>query len=197
MTILPYLEARVRSAEEQDLDAVTRIYGHHVENGTGSFEEKAPDWFEIKARFETVRAAGLPFLVAEMNGRVVGYAYAGLYRQRSAYRFTVEDSVYVDPDCLGCGIGRALLGRVVAGCVRLGYRQMLALIGDSANERSILLHANLGFEHIGVQRAVGFKFGRWLDVVIMQRSLGTGGLGLPREDPLRPLRSSYGPVASP
>jgi phosphinothricin acetyltransferase len=197
MTTLPYVAARVRSAEEPDLDGVTRIYGYHVENGTGSFEEKAPDCAEMRARFEIVRAAGLPFLVADMNGRVVGYAYAGFYRPRSAYRFTVEDSVYVAPDCLGYGIGRALLGRVVAGCTRLGYRQMLALIGDSANESSIGLHADLGFEHIGMQRAVGFKFGRWLDVVIMQRSLGAGASDLPRENPLRPLRSGYGPVTPP
>lgn len=197
MTTLPHVEVRVRSAEEPDLDAMTRIYGYHVENGTGSFEERPPDRAEIKARFEIVRRTGLPLLVADMDGRVVGYAYASLYRQRSAYRFTVEDSVYVDPHCLGRGIGKTLLGRVVVGCGRLGYRQMLALIGDGANERSIRLHADLGFEHIGVQRAVGYKFGRWLDVVIMQRSLGGGGSDVPREDPLRPLRGGNGPVAVP
>lgn len=188
MTTSPYLEVRVRSAEGRDLDAVTRIYGHHVTTGTGSFEETPPERHEIKARFEAVRAVGLPYLVAELGGRVVGFAYAGLYRQRSAYRFTVEDSVYVDPDCMGRGVGRLLLERVVVGCGRLGYRQMLALIGDRGTDRSVRLHANLGFRHLGVQSAVGFKFGRWLDVVLMQRALGASGASLPDEDPLRPLR---------
>lgn len=163
-----------RDAEDADLMAVQAIYASHVERGTGTFEETAPNINEIRQRFDTIRARGLPFLVAGKDGSIDGFAYAALFRPRSAYRFTVEDSVYVHPDAVGRGIGRHLLSRLVEQCTDLGYRQMVAVIGDSANQRSIRLHEKLGFARTGILTAVGYKFGRWLDVVFMQRGLGDG-----------------------
>ena len=169
----------VRDAVRADLAAITAIYGHHVLTGVGSFEEVPPAADEMAARLARVQDAGLPWLVAERDGTVVGYAYAGRYRERSAYRYTVEDSVYVDAGHAGQGIGVRLLAEVVRHCTDLGYRQMIAVIGGSENESSRRLHARCGFRESGCQRAVGLKFGRWLDIVEMQWTLGEGAETLP------------------
>ena len=152
--------------------AITAIYGHDVLHGTASFETEPPSLEEMARRHAEVVGHGLPFVVAELEGLVVGYAYAGPYRPRPAYRFTVEDSVYIRQDRRGKGLGRLLLDAVLRLCEQAGSRQMIAIIGDSENAASIRLHANAGFEHVGVLRNVGLKFGRWLDTVIMQKSLG-------------------------
>lgn len=169
----------IRDAADADLAAVAAIYAHHVLTGIASFEEVPPSPQEIAARRAAVLALGAPYLVAEFEGRVVGFAYAGAYRARPAYRHTIEDSVYVAPDALGRGVGRALLAEVVARCEAAGFRQMIAVIGDSANTGSIALHRQAGFEMIGTLPSVGFKFGRWVDSVLMQRALGDGGSTLP------------------
>jgi phosphinothricin acetyltransferase len=161
----------IRSAVEADVPAITGIYAHHVRHGTASFEIEAPDEAEIDRRRLDVLALGLPYLVAEVDGRVAAYAYAGRYRARPAYRFTVEDSVYVHPDYLGRGLGRELLARLIEDCRRQGARQMVAIIGDSANVASIRLHERLGFRRVGVLEGVGYKFDRWIDSVIMQLAL--------------------------
>jgi L-amino acid N-acyltransferase YncA len=162
---------QIRPATESDIEAIQRIYAHHVLNGSGSFEERPPDAVEMAARREAVIACDLPYLVAETRLGVQGFAYAAPFRPRSAYRFTVEDSLYVDPGAVGLGIGRLLLGDLVARCTAQGYRQMVAVIGDSANHQSIGLHRALGFRHAGTLTSVGRKFDRWLDVVFMQRAL--------------------------
>lgn len=169
----------VRELTPDDLEAVTRIYARHVLHGTATFEEVAPSAEHMRLRHEKVRKRGLPWLVAERNGAVIGYAYADLFRERSAYRFTLENSVYIDPAHHRQGAGRALLSELLARCEALGYRQMLAIIGDSGNQGSIGLHRALGFEDAGVYRSVGLKFGRWLDTVLMQKSLGAGDSGPP------------------
>lgn len=170
---------RVRDAQARDLPEIQRIYAHHVLHGLASFEEEPPDLAEITRRHDAVRKLGLPYLVVDEGGRIQGYAYAAPYRQRSAYRFTLEDSIYVDDAARGRGIGRALLTELIERCTRLEYRQMLAVIGDSANTGSIALHAALGFEQAAMLRSVGFKFGRWVDTVVMQRALGPGDASLP------------------
>jgi L-amino acid N-acyltransferase YncA len=164
----------IRPGEEGDLAAITAIYGHHVRHGVASFEEVPPSLDEMARRRREILACGLPLLVAERSGRVLGYCYAGLYRPRSAYRFTVEDSIYIDQAEVGRGIGRALLGALVDQCGALGYRQMVAVIGGSDQWPSIGLHRALGFSRVGVLPAVGAKFGGWIDVVLMQRALGSG-----------------------
>lgn len=174
---------RVRPCEPADLPAVTAIYAHWVRYGTGTFEETPPPLEEMAARRQRALDEGLPFLVAELDGAVVGFAYALVYRGRSAYRFTVEDSIYVHPDHLHAGSGAALLVALIDGCERAGCRQMIALIGDSANEPSIRLHERLGFRPAGVLRSVGFKFGLWLDTVRLQRPLGPGDAAPPTERP--------------
>ncbi|MFN3890797.1 MAG: GNAT family N-acetyltransferase [Beijerinckiaceae bacterium] len=161
----------VRDAAQADIAAIQKIYAHHVLHGTGSFEEEPPSMEMMIERFDVVRSRGLPWLVAEIDGAVAGYSYANLYRERSAYRFTLEDAVYIAPDRARGGIGRALLAEVLARCAAGGYQQMIAIIGDSENLGSIGLHRAMGFDHIGTLRAVGFKFGRWLDSVIMQKTL--------------------------
>ena len=155
------------------------IYAHHVLHGLATFEEVPPDAGEMARRRADVLARGLPYVVAEDGGRLLGYAYAGPYRLRSAYRFAVEDSIYLDPGALGRGIGRILLERLVADSTAAGARQMLAVIGDSGNAGSIAVHARTGFRHVGTFEAVGFKFGRWVDTVLMQRPLGPGATTLP------------------
>jgi L-amino acid N-acyltransferase YncA len=169
----------LRAAEPRDLAAITAIYAHHVLTGLASFETEAPDEAEMQRRFEAVRAKSFPYLVAQWDGRVVGYAYASLYRERPAYRFALEDSLYVHPDFQGKGIGRALLARLIAECEAIGCRQLIAVIGDSANAPSIGIHAALGFEMTGTLRSVGWKHGRWVDTVLMQRSIAAGDTQVP------------------
>jgi L-amino acid N-acyltransferase YncA len=164
----------VRPSTPADLEALRDIYAHAVTQGTGTFELEVPDAAEMSRRRADVLSKGLPWLVAEAQGRVLGYAYANHFRPRPAYRFSVEDSVYLHPDAQGQGVGRALLAELVARCQAAGARQMLAVIGDSDNLASIGVHRALGFERCGLLRAVGWKFGRWLDVVLMQRALGAG-----------------------
>ena len=167
--------ALVRDSVKADLPTIAAIYRHHVTTGFASFEEAAPDLEEIARRRQDILARGLPYLAAELDGAVRGFAYAAPYRSRSAYRHTVEDSIYVDPGATGRGIGRALLGRLITLCTDAGYRQMVAVIGDSGNRVSVRLHRGLGFTEIGTLPAVGFKLGRWVDTVLMQRPLGDGG----------------------
>ena len=169
----------VRDAREGDMRFVQEIYGHHVRHGLASFEEDAPSVSEMIRRREAVLTLGLPYLVAELDGRIVGYSYASLYRPRPAYRHTIEDSVYIRDGFAGNGIGRELLAELIKRCESGPWRQMLAVIGDSANAGSIGLHGSQGFRQIGKLDAVGFKFGRWVDSILMQRPLGKGGLALP------------------
>ncbi|WP_137279161.1 GNAT family N-acetyltransferase [Pseudomonas rhizoryzae] len=165
---------QLRDATPEDLPAIQAIYAQHVLHGSASFEVEPPDVAELGRRLAAVRQAGLPYRVAELEGEVVGYAYAVLYRPRPAYRHTAEDSVYVRDGLGGRGIGRRLLEDVIEGCTAAGFRQLVAVIGDSANAGSIALHGRLGFRAVGTLEAVGFKHGRWLDSVLMQRSLGEG-----------------------
>ncbi len=169
----------LRDATEADLPAVQAIYAHHVLRGTGTFEEVPPTLDEMRRRWGEVRERGFPWLVAGADHNVVGYAYANWFRPRSAFRFTCEDSVYVAPDHRARGLGSRLLGALLVRCEAAGARQMLGVIGDSANDASVRLHARHGFTHAGTLRAVGLKFGRWLDVVLMQRALGAGAGTLP------------------
>ena len=164
----------MRPAIAADLAAVQGIYAHAVSTGMASFEEVPPPLEEMRRRFDDVLAHGLPYLAAEVDGRLAGYGYCTLYRTRSAYRYSLEDSIYVDKDFHGRGIGRAILAELIARCEGLGYRQIIAVIGDSANAASIGLHASLGFLRVGTLRSSGFKFGRWVDSVLMQRPLGPG-----------------------
>lgn len=156
------------------------IYGHHVLHGTASFELEAPGVAEMAKRRAAVLDLALPHLVAEREGRILGYAYAGNWRPRPAYAFSVEDSIYIDKDAVGQGVGKALLPVLIEQCTALGKRQMVAVIGDSAQTPSIRLHAACGFEMVGTLKNIGFKFGRWLDSVLMQRPLGAGA-GTPPE----------------
>ena len=169
----------IRPSRDDDAGAIAAIYGYHVAHGLASFEEVPPAVEEIARRRGEIIARGLPYLVAERADRVVGYCYAGLFRPRSGYRFTLEDSIYVDPAEVGRGIGRALLEPLIDRTTELGYRQMVAVIGGRETVPSIRLHEALGFAHIGVFPAVGFKFGRWIDIVLMQRALGPGAASLP------------------
>jgi L-amino acid N-acyltransferase YncA len=169
----------IRTAEPRDIAAITRIYAHAVEHGTASFELEAPDQAEITKRYKTLREGRFPFIVADVDGAVAGYAYAGPYRPRPAYRFTVEDSIYIDPTMQRRGIGRALLQRLLTEAEAEGFRQMVAVIGDSGQTASIELHKALGFRMVGTFEAVGYKFGRWLDSVMMQKPLGAGATTIP------------------
>ncbi len=169
----------IRNIEDVDITAIQEIYAHHVLEGLASWEETPPDVAEITRRRDDILSHGYPYRVAVVENTVKGYAYAGPYRPRPAYLHTVENSVYVDVNTHRQGIGRLLLQDLIKRCTDKGFRQMIAIIGDSANDASIGLHANLGFEKIGTLPSVGFKFGRWLDQVIMQRPLGDGGESLP------------------
>jgi phosphinothricin acetyltransferase len=164
----------VRPAILSDLPAIQPIYAHHVLHGLATFEEEPPSVEELERRFRDVTGRGLPYLVAEADGIVAGYGYCAPYRPRSAYRYALEDSIYVRPDMTGRGIGRRLLEGLIRRCEGLGYRQMIAVIGDSANAGSIGVHAACGFLRVGTLRSAGFKFGRWVDSVFMQRPLGPG-----------------------
>ena len=176
-------ETQVRPATPGDLPAIQSIYAHHVLHGLASFEEVPPALEEMRRRYDDVISRGLPYLAAESRGTVIGYGYCNLFRPRTAYRFSVEDSIYVKEGMHGKGVGTALLSVLIERCTRQGYRQMIAVIGDSANAGSIGLHASLGFLHSGMLRSTGFKFGRWVDTVLMQRPLGVGDGTLPAADP--------------
>src|SRR3954465_8396986 len=171
--------AEIRPATEAALPAITEIYEHAVRYGTATFELIPPDLAEMTRRFQSLIDDGYPYLVAALDTRVVGYAYAGPYRPRPAYRFTVETSVYLQPAVHRHGIGLQLLQRLIGECEPRGYRQMIAVIGDSANAGSIGVHRRCGFQMIGTHPNVGLKFGRWLDTVMMQRALGEGATTLP------------------
>jgi len=164
----------VRPSRESDVPSIAAIYAHAVAHGTASFELEPPDEAEMARRRAAILDAGYPYLVAERDGALLGYAYAGPYRTRPAYRYTVENSVYVREGLQQRGVGQAVMRVVLAECEARGYRQMIAVIGDSANQGSIRLHERLGFRRVGVLTAVGFKFGRWIDSVLMQRELGPG-----------------------
>jgi len=171
---------QTRAALEGDVGALTALYRHYVLTHTSTFEIEPPDQAEMTERLRKVLGARLPYLIAERDGQLVGYCYATPYRPRAAYRYTVENSVYVAPDCVGLGIGRTLLAELLMICRTSGYREVIAIIGDSANTPSIALHRGAGFTHVGTLTNVGFKFDRWLDTVIMQKSLqqiSTGARG--------------------
>lgn len=170
----------IRPATPADLPAITAIYEHAVRFGTATFELTPPDLAEMTRRHDELVAKGFPYLVATVEGRVAGYAYAGSYRARPAYRFTVENSIYLDPATHRRGIGTALMTELIAQSNVRGFRQMIAVIGDSANAASIALHSRTGFQMIGTHPNVGFKFGRWLDSVLMQRALGEGATTTPK-----------------
>lgn len=165
---------RVRPATPDDLPAIQAVYAHHVAHGLASFEEQAPSVQEMRRRYDDVIRQSFPYLAAELGNEIVGYGYCTLYRTRSAYRYALEDSVYVKHDMAGRGIGKALLAELIQRCEALGYRQIIAVIGDSANAASIGLHASQGFLKVGTLRSAGFKLGRWVDSVFMQRPLGSG-----------------------
>ena len=170
---------RVRDATDADVGAVQAIYAYHVLHGLASFEEIPPTVEELLVRRAAVLKLGLPYLVAESAGAVLGYSYATAYRPRPAYRYSIEDSVYVQPGLVGRGIGSTLLASLIERCEAGPWRQMLAVIGDSGNTGSINLHRKLGFRYAGTLTAAGFKLGRWVDTVLMQRALGSGSATLP------------------
>ncbi len=173
---------RIRPAAEGDLPEIQSIYAHHVLTGTGTFEEEPPSLEEMAARFAKVTDHGLAWLVATDSTGVLGFAYYTQFRDRSAYRFTVEDSVYIREDVRGQGVGKALVTALIETATARGFRQMIAVIGDSENTGSIGVHASLGFQMAGTLRAAGLKFGRWLDVVTMQRALGRGNMDVPASE---------------
>lgn len=161
----------IRSATGDDMEAIAHLYSYYVRHSAATFELDPPDAVEMERRRTSILSLGLPFLVAEKDGVFAGYAYAGRYRPRPAYEFTVEDSIYIDPRATGQGLGKRLLSALIAACEHAGSRQMIAVIGDSGNTASVRLHASLGFRHVGVLREVGFKFGKWHDTILMQRAL--------------------------
>jgi L-amino acid N-acyltransferase YncA len=168
------IKQRIRPATLADIPAITRIYAHAVEYGTASFELDPPDETEMSRRMNELLSRNFPYLVAELGGAVAGYAYAGPYRARPAYRFTVENSVYVASDAHRRGVGKALLEELIEASAKRGFRLMIAVIGDSKQAASIAVHEATGFKHVGVFENIGYKFDRWLDTVLMQRALGPG-----------------------
>lgn len=172
---------RIRDAGEDDAPAIQEIYAHYVLHSFVTFEEIPPTTEQALTRRASVLEAGLPYLAAEIDGCVVGYAYAAPFHSRSGYRHTIEDSIYVRDGLCGKGVGRALLSALIARCEAGPQRQMVAVIGDTANAASIALHRRMGFRPAGTLDAVGFKFGRWIDVVFMQRALGDGAANLPAD----------------
>jgi len=172
-------DVHIRTAAPGDIAAIARIYADAVKHGTATFEVEAPDEAEMARRMRALVTSNYPYLVAERSGVIAGYAYAGPYHLRPAYRWTVEDSIYLDPPFHGQGIGRLLMRHLLADAEARGFRQMIALVGDSTNTASIALHAAAGFQMIGTLQSVGFKHGRWLDVVLMQRPLGSANSSPP------------------
>ena len=164
----------IRPSEDRDLPQITAIYSHHVRHGTGTFETDPPSETEMKSRRADVLAKGLPYLVAEDNGRVLGYAYCQWFKPRPAYRFSAEDSIYLHPDAAGKGLGKELLGVLEKQAEAAGVRKLIAVIGDSSNKGSVGVHKALGFNHVGTIESCGWKFGRWLDIVMMDKTLGAG-----------------------
>jgi len=164
----------LRPSQEPDLPAITAIYGHHVLHGSGTFETEPPTLADMRARRAEVLARHLPFLVAEEGGRILGFAYCNWFKPRPAYRFSAEDSIYLSPDAHRRGLGRALLAELAAQAQAAGVRKLIAVIGDSANAGSIGVHRSVGFEQVGVLKSCGWKFERWLDVVLMEKTLGAG-----------------------
>ena len=178
----PSTAPSIRTAEAGDVPAILAIYAHHVQFGRASFEEQVPTLAEMERRFADVGRQGLPYLVAQRDGVVLGYAYASAYRTRSGYRFTIEDSIYIDHRRAGAGLGRALLQELLVRCERGPWRQMVAVVASTASGEgagSIALHEKMGFRVIGRLEAVGFKHGQWIDTLLMQRPLGAGNVGLP------------------
>lgn len=171
----------IRPSTEHDLPAITRIYAHHVLHGTGTFETTPPTLEEMTARRADVLSKGLPWLVAEEAGEVLGYAYGNWFKPRPAYRFSVEDSIYLAPEAAGKGLGRALLAELLATLERSGIRKVMAVIGDSDNAGSVGVHRALGFSHVGTVKACGWKFGRWLDIVLMEKAIGEAHTTPPAE----------------
>ena len=169
----------IRDVDAADIGAIQRIYAHHVENGIATFETEPPSHQEMLSRYHHIRSEGMPYLTAFHDGELLGYCYAGMYRARPAYRFTVEDSIYLAPAWQGHGVGRMLLQALIARCEAGPWRQMIAVISGEGSEASVALHRKLGFAHCGTLQAVGFKHQRWIDTVIMQRELGQGSLTLP------------------
>jgi phosphinothricin acetyltransferase len=173
----------IRPAAPEDLSAITDIYAHHVVSGTGTFDEVAPTLDEITDRYRALTESGWPYLVAESEGETVGFCYAGPFRFRTAYRFTVEDSVYVHPAMVGRGIGKSLLTGLIDSAAALGFRRMISVIGNGTNPASIGLHRSCGFVESGRLKNVGYKHDQWLDVLLMQRDLGTDVLAPPLAEP--------------
>jgi phosphinothricin acetyltransferase len=170
---------KIRPAIDADIGAITTIYAHHVLHGTGTFETTPPNEEDMAGRRRDVLAKGLPYLVVEDAGGVLGFAYCNWFKPRPAYRFSAEDSIYLAPDAQGLGLGRLLLTELMAQAERAGVRKLIAVIGDSANNGSIELHKACGFTHVGILSACGWKFDRWLDVVMMERSIGLGSSAAP------------------
>jgi len=164
----------IRPSRESDVPQIAAIYAHHVQNGTGSFETVPPTQDEMAARRADVLAKGLPYIVMEDDGRVIGYAYCQSFKPRPAYRFSAEDSIYLHKDAAGRGLGKKLLAELIAQAEAIGLRKLIAVIGDSGNTGSIGVHTALGFTRIGIIQSCGWKFGRWLDIVMMERSIGAG-----------------------
>ena len=169
----------IRPSTDADLPAITAIYAHHVLTGTGTFEVDPPSLEDMRGRRADVLTKGLPWLVASEGDKVIGYAYCNWFKPRPAYRFSAEDSIYLSPDAAGKGIGRTLLAELVAQVQRAGVRKLIAVIGDSANAGSIAVHASAGFQPVGVLKSCGWKFGTWLDVVLMDKALGEADLTAP------------------
>jgi L-amino acid N-acyltransferase YncA len=164
----------IRPSRDQDLPAITAIYAHHVLHGTGTFETDPPSEADMVGRRADVLAKGLPYLVAEEDGRVLGYAYCQWFKPRPAYRFSAEDSIYLHPDAQGKGLGKALLGELERQAEAVGIRKLIAVIGDSGNKGSVGVHRALGFQPVGVIQSCGWKFGKWLDIVLMEKQIGAG-----------------------
>ncbi len=164
----------IRPSRDEDIASITAIYAHHVLNGTGTFEIDPPSVADMTGRRADVLSKGLPYIVAEEAGQVIGYAYCTWFKPRPAYRFSAEDSIYLAPGVHGKGIGRALLAELAAQAERVGIRKLIAVIGDSSNAGSVGVHRSLGFEHVGILKSCGWKFGQWLDVVLMEKALGPG-----------------------